>query len=93
MLALTPTIKLAEFQLPELFIKNTIAYQISALMEFKGLTLKQAADEVINQILPKGSGGIIAVDKNYNFEFPFNTSSMMRGVATSEGVFEVKIWK
>jgi len=77
----------------ELFIKNTIAYQISALMEFKGLTLKQAADEVINQILPKGSGGIIAVDKNYNFEFPFNTSSMMRGVATSEGVFEVKIWK
>ncbi|MDZ7623542.1 MAG: isoaspartyl peptidase/L-asparaginase [Ignavibacteriaceae bacterium] len=77
----------------ELFIKNTVAYQVSALMEFKGLSLKQAADEVIHQILPKGSGGIIAVDKNYNFEFPFNTSSMMRGVATSDGVFEVKIWK
>jgi len=77
----------------ELFIKNTVAYQISALMEFKGLTLKQAVDEVIYQILPKDSGGIIAVDKNYNFEYPFNTSSMMRGVATSDGVFEVKIWE
>jgi beta-aspartyl-peptidase (threonine type) len=77
----------------ELFIKNTIAYKISALMEFKGYSLKQATEEVIFNILPEGSGGIIAVDKNYNFEFPFNTSSMMRGVATSEGVFEVKIWK
>ena len=77
----------------ELFIKNTVAYQVSALIEFKDLTLKQAADEVINKILPKGSGGIIAVDKDYNYEFPFNTSRMMRGAATSEGVFEVKIWK
>ena len=77
----------------ELFIKNTIAYQISALIEFKGYSLKRATEEVIFNILPEGSGGIIAVDKNYNFEFPFNTSSMMRGVATSDGVFEVKIWK
>jgi L-asparaginase / beta-aspartyl-peptidase len=77
----------------ELFIKNTVAYQISALMEFKGVSLKEAVDEVIYKILPQGSGGIIAVDKNYNFEFPFNTTSMLRGVATSDGVFEVKIWK
>jgi len=77
----------------ELFIKNTIAYQISALMEFKGYSLKQATEDVIFNILPESSGGIIAVDKNYNFEFPFNTSSMMRGVATSDGMFEVKIWK
>jgi beta-aspartyl-peptidase (threonine type) len=77
----------------ELFIKNTAAYQISALMEFKGFTLKQASEKIILNVLPQGSGGIIAVDKNYNFEFPFNTSSMLRGVATSEGVFEVNIWK
>jgi beta-aspartyl-peptidase (threonine type) len=77
----------------ELFIKNTACYQISALMEFKGYTLKQAAEEIIFKILPKDSGGIIAVDKNYNYEFSFNTSSMMRGVATSDGLFEVKIWK
>ncbi len=77
----------------ELFIKNTACYQISALMEFKSYTLQQACDELIFNILPENSGGIIAVDKDYNYEFPFNTSSMMRGVATSDGIFEVKIWE
>ena len=77
----------------ELFIENTACYQISALMEFKGYTVKQAAEELIFQILPKDSGGIIAVDKDYNFELLFNTSSMLRGVANSEGVFDIKIWK
>lgn len=77
----------------ELFIKNAACYQVSILMEFKSYSLKQAAKEVIFNILPEGSGGIIAVDKNYNYDFAFNTKSMMRGVATSDGVFEVKIWK
>lgn len=77
----------------ELFIKYTIAFRVSALMEFKGYSLGQAADEVVFDILPEGSGGIIAVDKNGNYELVFNTSSMLRGVANSDGVFEVKIWK
>lgn len=77
----------------ELFIKNTACYQVSALMEFKSYTLQQACYELIFNILPEGSGGIIAVDKNYKYEFSFNTSSMMRGVATSDGLFEIKIWK
>jgi len=62
-------------------------------MEFKNYSLKQATDEVIFNILPKDSGGIISVDKNYNYDLSFNTSSMMRGVATSDGIFEIKIWK
>ena len=61
-------------------------------MEYQDFTLKQASDEVIFNVLPEGSGGIISVDKNYNYELTFNTPSMLRGVATSEGVFEVKIW-
>ena len=77
----------------ELFIKNTIAYQISVLMEFKGYTLKQATEEVIFKILPEGSGGVIAVDKDGYYAMTFNTPSMLRGVANSEGIFEVKIWK
>jgi beta-aspartyl-peptidase (threonine type) len=77
----------------ELFIQHAACYQVSVLMEFKGYSLKQAAEEVIFNVLPDGSGGIISVDKNYNYELTFNTSSMMRGVATSDGVFEVKIWK
>ena len=77
----------------ELFIKNTIAYQISALMDFKGYTLQQATEEVIFNILPEGSGGVISADKDGNYAMTFNTPSMLRGVATSDGTFEVKIWK
>ncbi len=77
----------------ELFIRNTVAFNISALMEYKGYTLKQACDEMIFKRLPAGSGGIIAVDKDGNFEMPFNTESMFRSVANSNGDFKVEIWK
>lgn len=77
----------------ELFIRNTVAFNISALMEYKGYTLKQACDEMINKVLPQNAGGFIAIDKNGNYEMPFNTSSMFRGVANSDGVFETAIWK
>jgi beta-aspartyl-peptidase (threonine type) len=77
----------------ELFIKHTVAFHISALTEYKNYTLQQAAEEVIFNIMPEGSGGIIAVDKDGNYAMVFNTPSMSRGVADSEGTFEVKIWK
>lgn len=77
----------------ELFIKYTVAFQISALMEYKGFSLQQAAEEVIFNIMPEGSGGIIAVDKDGNYVMVFNTQTMSRGVANSNGIFEVKIWK
>jgi len=62
-------------------------------MEYEGYTLQQATEKVIFDILPDDSGGIISVDNNYNFECTFNTPSMLRGIASSDGVFEVKIWK
>jgi len=77
----------------ELFIRNTVAFNVSALMEYKGYTLKQACDEMIYNRLPEGSGGIIAIDKNGNYEMPFNTTSMMRAIASSKGEFKVEIWK
>lgn len=77
----------------ELFIRYTVAYRISALMEFKGYSLKQACEEVMYKILPEGAGGIIAIDKNGNYEMIFTTSAMFRAVANSEGVFKTEIWK
>ena len=77
----------------ELFIKHTVAFNISALMEYKGYSLKQACDEMIFKKLPIESGGIIALDKDGNYEMPFNTKSMMRAVANSKGEFKVEIWK
>ena len=77
----------------ELFIRNTVAYNISALMKFKNYSLKEAAQEMVFNVLPEGSGGIIAVDNEGNYILSFNTISMLRGVADSDGKFEVAIWE
>lgn len=77
----------------EKFITNTVAFTISALMEYKKLNLHEAVNEMIYKRLKKDDGGLIAVDRNGNYAMEFNSTGMFRGVATSSGVFEVKIWK
>ena len=53
----------------EYFIRWTVAHDISALMEYKGLTLRDASELVVNDKLVKagGSGGVICLDKSGNF--------------------------
>lgn len=77
----------------EKFIKNSVAFNVSALMAYKGMTLQQAADEIIFHRLAKDDGGLIAVDARGNYAMAFNSTGMFRGVATSGGIFEVRIWK
>lgn len=64
----------------EFFIRGVVAYDISALMEYKGLTLSEAAKEVVQNKLDTmgGSGGIIAIDHNGNMAMEFNTKGMYR---------------
>lgn len=77
----------------ELFIKHSVAYNISALMKFKNYSLKDAAEEMIYKTISAGNGGLIAVDKDGNYVLVYNTDGMFRGAATSYGVFEIKIWE
>ena len=79
----------------EFFIRASVAHDISALMEYKGLTLKAAADEVIQKKVPKlgGNGGIIAVDKNGNMEMNFNTAGMYRASMDDKGELIIAIYK
>lgn len=77
----------------EQFIKHTVAHDISALMEYAGLTLQQAADRVIHQKLNKGDGGVIGVARDGSIALVFNSEGMYRGAADSAGRFEVKIWE
>jgi L-asparaginase / beta-aspartyl-peptidase len=79
----------------EFFIRYTVAHDISALMEYKDLSLGEATNEVIfNKLLPVGGdGGVIAVDKDGNFTMTFNTSGMFRGYVTSEGKQGLAIFK
>ncbi len=77
----------------EKFIKNAVAFNVSAMIMYKGYSLKHAADEMIHKILKPNDGGFIAVDRDGNFVMEYNTVGMFRGVATSDGTFVVKIWE
>ncbi|WP_434086511.1 isoaspartyl peptidase/L-asparaginase family protein [Pontibacter populi] len=78
----------------EYFIRSVVAHDIAALMEYKGYSLKKAADEVVMKKLVKrgGEGGVIAIDKNGNFAMPFNSAGMYRGYI-KKGKSEVAIYK
>jgi beta-aspartyl-peptidase (threonine type) len=77
----------------EEFIKHTVSHDISALMEYGGLTLQQAADKVIHQKLKPGDGGVIGVAHDGSIALVFNSEGMYRGAADSGGRFEVRIWE
>lgn len=64
----------------EFFIRAVVAYDISCLMEYKGLSLKEACNIVVKQKLVKlgGEGGLIALDAKGNIELPFNSDGMYR---------------
>ena len=66
----------------EYFIRGVMAHDISCMMEYGGMTLKQAANKVIHEKLKKmgGEGGLIAVDSSGNICMPFNTIGMYRGM-------------
>ncbi|MEZ4793459.1 MAG: isoaspartyl peptidase/L-asparaginase [Gelidibacter sp.] len=79
----------------EYFIRGVVAYDVSCLMEFKGLSVKDASDEVIQKRILEigGDGGLIAVDSNGTIAMPFNTEGMYRGFKTSKGEEGIAIYK
>ncbi len=79
----------------ELFIRAVAAYDVSCLMEYKGMSLQEAMDEVVNKKLVKigGEGGMIGVDAKGNAALVFNSAGMYRGLRKSDGTEEVAIYK
>ena len=79
----------------EPFIRAVAAYDVSALMEYKGLTLKDAMDKVVNDKLMKmdGEGGMIGVDAEANVSMIFHSAGMYRGMRNSEGENIIGIYK
>jgi beta-aspartyl-peptidase (threonine type) len=79
----------------EYFMRNVVAYDVSALMEYKGWTIQKATDHIINEKLKTqgGDGGLIALDGNGNFSMSFNTAGMFRGYANSGGEIKVMLFK
>ncbi len=79
----------------EFFIRSVVAYDISCLMEYKGLSLKEACGFVVYQKLVKigGEGGLIAIDTKGEIEMPFNSEGMYRAMRKSGGEIFTGIYK
>src|SRR5882724_2121675 len=78
----------------EPFIRAVAAHDVSCLMEYKGLSLHDAMDEVVNNKLLQmdGEGGMIGVDAAGNVAMVLNSAGMYRGMRNSDGVDYVKIY-
>ncbi len=79
----------------EMFIRSVAAYDVSCLMEYKGLNLQEAMNIVVNEKLLniQGEGGMIGVDAKGNAAMIFNSLGMYRGTKNSTGFNEVSIYK
>ncbi len=79
----------------EFFIRYVVAHSVSALMEYKNLSLQDAGNEIINKKLKAvgGTGGLVSVDKDGNIAMPFNTPGMFRGFLKSTGGKSVLIYQ
>jgi beta-aspartyl-peptidase (threonine type) len=78
----------------EFFMRNLVAYDVAALMEYAGLTVDAAARRVIHEKLTTrgGTGGLIALDRAGNHAMVFNTEGMYRGSAGPDGELHVSIY-
>jgi len=78
----------------EFFIRNVVAYDISALMKYTGLSLPEAADKVImGKLVDQGAeGGVVALDAEGNIAMVFNTKGMFRGYRKSDGTGRIEIF-
>jgi beta-aspartyl-peptidase (threonine type) len=78
----------------EFFMRGLVAYDVSAHMEYLGMSLEDAAGAVIEKLTAMGgAGGFIALDKNGNVAMPFNTPGMYRGYVKADGVPHTFLYK
>ncbi len=78
----------------EYFIRAVVAHDIAALMEYKGLSIQEAAKIVIHDKVGKlgGDGGIVGIDNKGQIAMEMNTAGMYRAHMDGEGNLTVKIY-
>ncbi len=79
----------------EYFIRSVVAHDISALVEYKGLSVSEAAHEVIWKKVAKlgGDGGVIVLDRKGTIVMEFNTAGMYRASIDVNGKMWIGIYK
>ncbi len=71
------------------------AHDIAALVEYRGLSVSEAARIVIHEkIRPAGGeGGAIVLDRHGNLAMTFSSEGMYRGYATRGGKTHVAVYR
>ncbi len=78
----------------EFFIRQVVAYDICALVQYRHLALAQAVREVIQKLRRSGGeGGVIAVDRSGNIALDFNSVGMFRGARDSRGRRDIAMYR
>src|SRR6266513_2947749 len=78
----------------EFFIRQVVAFDICALLQYRRVTLAQAVHEVIRKLRHTGGeGGVIAVDRNGNIAMDFNSVGMFRGARDSRGRRDIAMYR
>lgn len=78
----------------EYFIRNVVAYDISAQIEYNKKSIKNAAKNTLKKVKELGgSGGVIGIDKNLNIIMEFNTEGMYRGYKKDNGDSAIEIYR
>ena len=78
----------------EYFMRLTVARDVCALVQYKGMRLKAAADEVIHHRLKQldGVGGLIAITPDGQTAWSFNTPGMNRARLREGGTVEIALY-
>ena len=77
----------------EFFIRLSVAHDISALIDYARMSVRNAAQTAIDKVGGLGGdGGVIALGRRGDLAMPFNTTGMFRGWVTKDGRFVVKIF-
>ena len=92
--ALVHRFREVRFQYGEYFIRLTVAREVCALVQYKGLKLQEAADHVIHKELKTlgGDGGLIAITPDGQMAWSFNTPGMYRARQVEGGKLEIGIF-
>ena len=78
----------------EFFIRQLVAYDICALVQYRQLTLAQAVREVIQKLRRSGGeGGVIALDRSGNIAMDFNSVGMFRGARDWRGRRDIAMYR
>jgi len=79
----------------EFYIRQVVAYDICAMVQYQHLPLAKAVNAMIHDKLQRagGEGGVIALDRDGNYAMDFNSAGMHRGVRDSRGHREIAMYR